>query len=127
MISVQQAFSSFSVDDLDAAEAFYRQVLGLEVRRTSMGLELDVTGGTPVFVYPKGPSHAPASHTVLNLVVADVGAAARDLAGRGVALERYDGTPHDADGVVRSDDPSQGPTIGWLLDPAGNTVALIEG
>ncbi|ANC30130.1 VOC family protein [Isoptericola dokdonensis] len=126
MVTVQQAFSSFSVDDLDAAEAFYRDTLGLEARRTSMGLELDVTGGSPVFVYPKGTAHSPATHTVLNLVVADAGDAARELAGRGVALVRYPGTPHDADGVVHSDDPAQGPTIGWFQDPAGNTVALIE-
>jgi catechol 2,3-dioxygenase-like lactoylglutathione lyase family enzyme len=127
MITVQRAFSSFSVDDLDAAEAFYRDTLGLVVERTPMGLELDVTGGTPVFVYPKGDAHQPASHTVLNLVVPDVGAAASELHGAGVELVRYPGFAQDADGVVRSDDPRQGPTIGWVHDPARNVVALIEG
>jgi catechol 2,3-dioxygenase-like lactoylglutathione lyase family enzyme len=125
MVTVQQAFSSFSVDDLDAAETFYRDTLGLAVERTAMGLQLDVTGGSPVFVYTKGDAHAPASHTVLNLVVADVTAAARELAGRGVDLERYPTMPQDDDGVMRSEDPADGPTIGWFRDPAGNTVALI--
>jgi catechol 2,3-dioxygenase-like lactoylglutathione lyase family enzyme len=127
MLTVHRAFSSFSVDDLDAAEAFYRDTLGLAVRRTPMGLELDATGGTPVFVYPKGGAHEPASHTVLNLVVPRVEDAARDLHEHGVELVRYPGFPHDVDGVVRSDDPRQGPTIAWFRDPARNVVALIEG
>jgi catechol 2,3-dioxygenase-like lactoylglutathione lyase family enzyme len=126
VVTVQQAFSSFSVDDVDVAEAFYGRTLGLDVRRTPMGLELDVTGGAPVFVYPKGADHAPASHTVLNLVVADVTAAAAELRDAGVELERYPGMPQDDDGVMRSEGPSDGPTIGWLRDPAGNTVALIQ-
>ncbi|GAB3093662.1 VOC family protein [Isoptericola nanjingensis] len=126
MITVQRGFSSFSVDDLDAVESFYRDVVGLRVHRTSMGLELDVTGGSAVFVYPKGEAHEPASHTVLNLVVPDVAAAAADLHAAGVDLVRYPGFAQDADGVVRSDDPRQGPTIGWFRDPARNVVALIE-
>ncbi|GAA1736681.1 hypothetical protein GCM10009809_34880 [Isoptericola hypogeus] len=127
MITVQRAFSSYSVDDLDTAEAFYRDTVGLTVRRTPMGLELDVTGGTPVFVYPKGDAHVPAGHTVLNLVVPDVAEAASALHTGGVDLVRYPGFAHDADGVVRSDDPRQGPTIGWIRDPAGNVLALIQG
>lgn len=127
MVTVQRAFSGFSVDDLDAAESFYREALGLAVNRSPMGLELDVTGGSPVFVYPKGDAHEPASFTVLNLVVPDVAAAASDLAGHGVTLERYEGFPHDADGIVRSSDPSHGPTIAWFRDPARNVLALIEG
>jgi len=126
VITVQRAFSSFSVDDLDAAETFYRDTVGVAVRRTPMGLELDVTGGAPVFVYPKGDAHEPASHTVLNLVVPDVAGAAADLHAAGVDLVRYPGFAQDADGVVRSDDPRQGPTIGWFRDPARNVVALIE-
>jgi catechol 2,3-dioxygenase-like lactoylglutathione lyase family enzyme len=127
MVTVQRAFSGFSVDDLDAAESFYREALGLVVNRSPMGLELDVTGGSPVFVYPKGDAHEPASFTVLNLVVPDVAAAASDLAGHGVTLERYEGFGHDEDGIVRSSDPSQGPTIAWFRDPARNVLALIEG
>ncbi len=126
MVTAQRAFSGFSVDDLDAAEGFYRDTLGLAVRRSEMGLELDVTGGSPVFVYPKGDAHEPASFTVLNLVVPDVAAAAAELATHGVMLERYPDMPQDDDGIVRSTDPSQGPTIAWFRDPAGNVLALIE-
>ncbi|AEG44391.1 VOC family protein [Isoptericola variabilis] len=87
MVTVHRAFSGFSVDDLDAAERFYRDTLGLAVNRSPMGLELDVTG---------------------------------------VQLERYPGMPQDDDGIVRSTDPSRGPTIAWFRDPARNVLALIE-
>jgi catechol 2,3-dioxygenase-like lactoylglutathione lyase family enzyme len=125
MLTVRRAFSGFSVDDLDAAERFYRDTVGLKVTRTPMGLELDVTGGSPVFVYAKGDAHEPASYTVLNLIVPDIEAAAASLASAGVALERYPGFHQDDDGIVRSGDPAQGPTIGWFKDPAGNVLSII--
>jgi catechol 2,3-dioxygenase-like lactoylglutathione lyase family enzyme len=126
MLIVRNAFSGFSVDDLDTAEAFYRDSLGLTVRRTPVGLELDVTGGSAVFVYPKGTAHSPASFTILNLVVPDVGAAATVLSDRGVQLLRYPGSGQDDDGIMRSAGTGQGPTIAWFTDPAGNVLSLIE-
>jgi catechol 2,3-dioxygenase-like lactoylglutathione lyase family enzyme len=126
MLTIRHAFSSFSVDDLDAAESFYREILGFTVRRSPMGLEIDATDGPPVFVYPKGETHEPASFTILNLVVPDVAVAAAELAGRGVELLRYPAFGQDDDGILRSTDPAQGPTIAWFADPAGNVLSLIE-
>lgn len=127
MLTVQSAFSGYSVDDLDGAERFYRDTLGLTVRRAAMGgLELDVTGGAPVFVYPKDDDHEPASYTVLNLVVPDIVAAADHLAENDVPLERYEGFDQDERGIVHSTDPDQGPTIAWFRDPARNVIALIQ-
>lgn len=126
MVTITRAFSGFSVDDLPAALTFYRDTLGLDARDTGMGLELHVTGGEPVFVYAKGEAHSPASYTVLNLVVPDVDAAVAELAAAGVALERYEGIQQDADGVARSTDPAQGPTIAWFCDPARNVLSIIQ-
>src|SRR5215510_12552275 len=65
-------FSTFSVDDLDAARAFYGGTLGLEVKDTPMGiLEVLAGGGSRVLIYPK-PDHRPATFTVLNFPVADI-------------------------------------------------------
>jgi catechol 2,3-dioxygenase-like lactoylglutathione lyase family enzyme len=127
MLTTTSAFSGFSVDDLAAARTFYETTLGLAVTDNPMGaFELDVTGGAPIFVYAKD-DHEPASYTVLNLVVPDIDAAVVELAAAGVELVRYGFDGQDADGVVRPTDPSQGPTIGWFLDPAGNTLSIIEG
>ena len=123
MLQDSKAFSGFAVPDTLAAKAFYQDVLGLRVDQdTDMGglLTLHLGGGTNVLVYPK-PDHVPAGFTVLNFPVADVGAAVRELAARGVVFERYEGMPQDDDGVMRGN----GPDIAWFTDPAGNIFSII--
>ncbi len=123
MIAFTGAFSGFSVDDVDAAEVFYRDRLGLDVVRNEMGiLEIALPGGGRVIAYPK-PDHAPAVFTVLNLTVADIDAAVDALNEAGVVTKIYDdpddGT--DARGVSRG----RGPDIAWFRDPAGNVLSVI--
>jgi len=127
MVTTLRSFSGFSVDDVDAALHFYRDTLGLPARGNAMGgLEIDLTEGSSVFVYPKGEAHTPASYTVLNLVVPDIDDAVTQLEAAGVSLIRYPGFDQDERGVSRSTDPTKGPTIGWIADPAGNVIALIQ-
>ncbi|WP_298750248.1 VOC family protein [uncultured Serinicoccus sp.] len=120
-----RAFNGFSVDDLDAAEAFYRDVLGVPVAREAepMGMLQLQLGDRQVLVYPKGEAHQPASYTVLNFPTDDVRGTVRALADRGVEFLRYDGVPQDDLGVVTSGD---GPPIAWFADPAGNVHSVIE-
>ena len=123
MLTDSPAFSGFAVSDVEAARRFYTDVLGLRVEQnTEMGglLTLHLGGDTNVLVYPR-PNHEPAGYTVLNFPVADVGAAVRELAGRGVRFERYPGMPQDEDGVMRG----HGPDIAWFTDPAGNIFSVI--
>src|SRR4051812_16008656 len=47
------AFASFSVNDVDVAEKFYGETLGLDVQRNAMGyLDLTLSGGARIMVYP---------------------------------------------------------------------------
>lgn len=127
MVTTVNAFSGFSVHDVDAAQTFYRDTLGLTVRGNAMGgFELDLPGGATVFVYPKGDAHTAASFTVLNLVVPDIDEAVTELEGAGVSLIRYTEFDQDERGITRSTDPTKGPTIGWIADPSGNVIALIQ-
>jgi catechol 2,3-dioxygenase-like lactoylglutathione lyase family enzyme len=122
MFSDTKAFSGFAVSDIDAAEAFYGQTLGIRVTKDHGLLTLHLAGGArPTLVYPK-PDHVPASYTILNFPVEDVGAAVAQLAERGVAVERYEGMPQDDDGVMRGN----GPDIAWFTDPAGNVLSVIK-
>lgn len=115
-------FSGFSVDDTDAARAFYTDVLGLDVREIADGfLELVLDGDTIVIVYPKD-DHQPATFTVLNLPVDDVHAAVRELGERGVNFLHYDGSPQDELGVMTG----HGPDIAWFTDPARNVLSVIQ-
>jgi predicted enzyme related to lactoylglutathione lyase len=121
MLTVKEAFSSFSVDDIAAAKAFYGDTLGLKVQEEDMGtVSLRLPGGGAAFIYPK-EDHAAASFTVLNFKVSDIDKAVDALAERGVKLDRYPGFTHDEKGIVRGE-----PTLAWFKDPAGNVLSLLQ-
>ncbi|WP_158864734.1 VOC family protein [Leifsonia sp. AG29] len=129
MVTSLDIFSGFSVDDIDAARAFYRDVLGLTVSDGAMGnLDIVLPAGGHVLVYPK-PNHRPAEFTILNLAVADIDAAVDELHQRGVATKIYDDAdfPTDEKGIARGKARNQGPDIAWFRDPAGNVLAVLEG
>jgi predicted enzyme related to lactoylglutathione lyase len=123
MFADTQAYSSFAVDDLDGAERFYGETLGVKVSRMEEMplLTLHLAGGRDTMVYEK-PDYVPATYTVLNFAVSDVEAAVDGLAERGVELERYDGFDQDEKGIARG----MGPDIAWFEDPAGNVLAVLE-
>ena len=125
MLQDSKAFNGFSVDDITKAKEFYSQVLGLTVEETPMGLQLKLGSGAEVFVYDK-PNHVPASYTVLNFPVDDVDATADLLISKGVVLEKYEGMHQDEKGIVRPEKPSDGPTIAWFKDPAGNILSILH-
>jgi catechol 2,3-dioxygenase-like lactoylglutathione lyase family enzyme len=124
MLGDNRAFSSFAVDDLGQAHAFYGETLGVQVTKEEMGiLTLHLEGGArPTMVYPK-PDYAPATYTVLNFAVDNVEQAVDALAARGVRFERYDGFEQDDKGIARDEG---GPPIAWFKDPAGNILAVLE-
>jgi catechol 2,3-dioxygenase-like lactoylglutathione lyase family enzyme len=122
MFEQTKAFSGFSVGDIPAARKFYTETLGLRVTEENGMLTLHIAGGTEILVYPKD-NHEPATFTILNFPVRDVGAAVAELTSRGVRFERYEGAPQDEDGVMRGN----GPDIAWFTDPAGNVMSVIQG
>lgn len=129
MVTALDIFSGFSVDDIDAARAFYSETLGLAVSDSSMGaLDLLLPSGAHVFVYPK-PDHQPASFTILNFAVADIDAAVDELHAKGVVTKIYADAdlPTDEKGIARGKAQNQGPDIAWFRDPAGNVLSVLEG
>jgi predicted enzyme related to lactoylglutathione lyase len=123
VLADSKAFSGFSVDDLDEAEAFYGSTLGLSVDRAEemQILRVRFAGDRHVIVYAK-PDHQPASFTVLNFPVPDIDTVVDGLAARGVVFEHYDGFGQDEKGVMRG----RGPLIAWFKDPAGNILSVVE-
>ncbi len=127
MLTDGTAFGSASTDDIDAAESFYRDTLGLDVERRAVPgggdmLWLTLPGGGNMLVYAKD-DHAPASHTVLNFEVADFDAEVATLRSHGVTLEQLEWT--DADGVARDPEGAM-PLTAWFKDPAGNWICLMQ-
>ncbi len=127
MFKHSKAFSSFSVDDLQKAKAFYSGVLGLDVKDNPMGIiELHLEDGNTILIYPK-PNHEPATFTVLNFPIQNIDEAVDALTQKGVIFEQYSGEIQtDEKGIARSPDPDKGPNIAWFRDPAGNILSVLE-
>ena len=121
MLADSKAFSGFAVKDIEEARAFYADTLGLQVSEEHGLLFLHLPDARPTLVYPK-PDHAPANYTILNFPVDDIDAAVDELAGRGVAFERYDGFDQDERGIARGN----GPDIAWFTDPSGNILSVLH-
>jgi predicted enzyme related to lactoylglutathione lyase len=124
MFDNTKAFSGFAVNDITAAKNFYGKVLGLNVTENKMGiLELHLANGAKVIIYPK-PNHVPATFTILNFAVKNLGQAMDDLTSRGVKFEIYNDEYFKTDdkGVFRGG----GPLIAWFKDPSGNIISVLE-
>ena len=121
MFQSQNAFASFSVNDLRKAKVFYGRTLGLKVSESKEGLELH-PGNTDVFIYPK-PNHKPANFTVLNFLVDDIEKAVDELKQNGVQFEQYEGEIKTNKKGIHHDG---GPSIAWFKDPAGNILSVLE-
>ena len=108
--------------DLDRARAFYEQALGLPlVGQNEIACVFDANGTMlRVTAVPEVPR---AGYTVLGWRVADIAAAARDLAARGVVFLRYDGMDQDGDGVWTT---PGGDKVAWFADPDGNILSLTQ-
>jgi catechol 2,3-dioxygenase-like lactoylglutathione lyase family enzyme len=121
MFKANEAFASFSVNDIQRAREFYTQKLGLDVSESAEGLDVRLRDER-VFIYPK-PNHSPASFTVLNLIVDDIETAVDALNNLGVRFEKYEGEiKTDEKGIHRN----EGPTIAWFKDPAGNILSVLQ-
>ncbi|MGA9845797.1 MAG: VOC family protein [Nitrososphaeraceae archaeon] len=125
MFKNTKAFSGFSVDELQKAKQFYSQILGLEISESNDLLELQISGGTNILIYPK-VNHTPATFTVLNFPVNNLEQTMDELINRGVHFEIYheDNLKTNEKGVCLSD---EGPKIAWFKDPAGNVLSVLEG
>ncbi|MGH9213987.1 MAG: VOC family protein [Acidimicrobiales bacterium] len=121
MLANTKAFSGFAVEDLDKAQQFYGDTLGLKTSVDNGLLTLHLADGRDTLVYPK-PDYTPATYTILNFPVDDIDEAVDGLAARGVEFERYEGFGQDDKGIARD----EGPPIAWFRDPAGNILSVLQ-
>jgi catechol 2,3-dioxygenase-like lactoylglutathione lyase family enzyme len=121
MFANTRAFSGFAVGDLQAAQKFYGDILGIATSENNGLMTLHLPGGRDTLVYPK-PGHVPADYTILNFPVEDIDSTVDELTARGVTFERYDGLAQDGKGISRG----YGPDIAWFRDPAGNILAVLK-
>jgi catechol 2,3-dioxygenase-like lactoylglutathione lyase family enzyme len=125
MLANSKAYSGFAVDDLQKAQQFYGDTLGLKTSVEHDLMTLHLTGDRGTLVYPK-PDLQPGNYTILNFPVDDIDAAVDGLTSRGVTIERYEGFGQDERGIFRGLASNQGPDIAWFKDPAGNILAVMQ-
>jgi predicted enzyme related to lactoylglutathione lyase len=81
---------------------------------------LHLAGDRDTLVYQQ-PHPTPASYTILNFEVDDIGETVDELIARGVQFERYDTVEQDERGIFE-----EGPYIAWFKDPAGNVLSVLQ-
>jgi catechol 2,3-dioxygenase-like lactoylglutathione lyase family enzyme len=123
MLGDSDAVASIAVRDLDAAEKFYGDVLGLEKDMSSPGGTFFKSGKTGVFVYPSefvGTNKA----TYVSWMVDDVDGTVEALKAKGVEFEQYDDLPD----VTREGDIHIWGDMraAWFTDPDGNILNIVN-
>nr|WP_299342390.1 VOC family protein [Allomuricauda sp.] len=127
MLKESYTFNSYSTNDMESSKKFYGETLGLEVIENEMGiLEIKAGGSNRFIIYPK-ENHEPATFTVLNFEVNNIGSEVDSLAAKGITFEQYP-APMETDerGICWSSGENSGPSIAWFKDPAGNILSLIQ-
>ena len=119
MIGQNATHANFSVDDMNAAKAFYVDKLGFSIKReTPYYVMFGSAAGTRFNVYTKA-DHKAWDSTVFGIEVDDVKAAVDELKTQGITVEKVDGT--DENGIIS--DPEAGDAA-WFRDPAGNWLCI---
>jgi catechol 2,3-dioxygenase-like lactoylglutathione lyase family enzyme len=106
----------------DAAQAFFTDIIGLELLEASP-FAMVFRDGEIMLRVQVVPEVVAAPYTAHGWQVPDILARIAELRERGVAFLHFDGLPQDADGIWTTPDGSR---IAWFKDPCGNTLSLSE-
>jgi catechol 2,3-dioxygenase-like lactoylglutathione lyase family enzyme len=110
------------VSDLDVAERFYGETLGLDLDDQRPFSLVATVGTTSLRITAVAQVHA-VPYTVLGWNVPDIEAAVDLLTLRGVEFTRYEGFEQDSRGIWTA--PS-GARVVWFLDPDGNNLSVSQ-
>jgi catechol 2,3-dioxygenase-like lactoylglutathione lyase family enzyme len=122
MLESSDVIAFAAAADLARARVFYERTLGLTVtEHNDFACVLDAHG-TMLRVTAVANVSVP-GYTVLGWRVADITAAVRGLAARGVEFRRYDGMDQDSDGIWTT---PGGDRVAWFADPDGNLLSLTQ-
>jgi catechol 2,3-dioxygenase-like lactoylglutathione lyase family enzyme len=112
-----------NIREWEPAEVFYRDVLGLPMVSKELPFALVFDAHGTMLRLAINPGAAPLAGTVLGWRVGDIEAAVKDLAGRGVHFEHWDGMPQDELGIWNS---PGGARVAWFKDPDGNVLSVSQ-
>jgi predicted enzyme related to lactoylglutathione lyase len=108
--------------DLNRAEEFYSQVLGLTIEDVDPYACVFRVGGTMVRL-AKVPELRPQPFTIAGWGVDDIALTIDDLVSHGVRFERHEGMGQDGRGIWTA---PGGAKVAWFKDPDGNVLSLTQ-
>jgi catechol 2,3-dioxygenase-like lactoylglutathione lyase family enzyme len=122
MLSESDTYTTIPVSDLERAQRFYRDTLGLTPAMVTEGGVMYRSGSTRFFVYPS--RYKASGHTQMSWVVGDIKAEVAALRAKGIEFVEF-----DVPGVKTVDGISQsGPAVwtAYFRDPDGNLLGLTQ-
>lgn len=121
-LSIKSVMPTVAVEDLDRAISFYREKLGLSVRRLEGDADsaiAEVGDSSRLLLYRSG--YRRGETTYASFFVDDVEGTVRELRDRGVTFEEYDFPGLKTEnGIATIGDLK----TGWFKDSEGNTLAV---
>jgi catechol 2,3-dioxygenase-like lactoylglutathione lyase family enzyme len=122
VLSDKRTYATIPVSDIDRAQRFYGETLGLHADMVTEGGVMYGSGGTQFFVYPS--RYKASGHTQMSWLAPDIKTVVADLKAKGIKFEEFD-LPgiKSVDGIVQS-----GPNVwtAWFKDPDGNLLGLTQ-
>lgn len=122
MLNESNTYTTIPVSNLERAQRFYTETLGLTPAMVTEGGVMYRSGGTQFFVYPS--RYKASGHTQMSWVVGDIKAEVAALRGKGIEFVEF-----DVPGVTTIDGISQsGPAVwtAFFRDPDGNLLGLTQ-
>ena len=124
MLSNAPIMTILPAADIDRAQAFYADTLGLPTPDMPVPGDaalFECGEGTLLYIYHV-PQGTQAEHTVAGWMVQDFDTTMRDLRERGITFERYDmpNLKTDDHGVAEMD----GAQVAWFKDSEGNILSI---
>jgi catechol 2,3-dioxygenase-like lactoylglutathione lyase family enzyme len=121
MLNDAELFGNVAVKDLEAAEKFYSETLGLKQLSKKTGVVATYESKVgKMFVYQSGTAGT-GQATCITWKVADIDSTVADLKSKGVTFEKYDIPGATMDGDVHIIGPMK---AAWFKDPDGNVLSL---
>jgi predicted enzyme related to lactoylglutathione lyase len=123
MLSDARVHATIPATDLERAQRFYAEKLGLTPsQETPGGLWYEGSAGTRFLLYPTQAT-ASGTHTQLGFVVADIDAEVAELKARGAEFEEYDYPDLTTVGSIAQIGPTR---AAWLKDSEGNLIGIVQ-
>ena len=123
MLAQEKLVAFLATSNSTAARGFYEGVLGLTFAGEHEHLVLFDSGPSRVALQ-KTDTVTPRFGTAMGWEVTDLRGVMRQLIGRGVAFERFEGMQQDDLGVWSPGGPTTG--VAWFKDPDGNLLSLSQ-